>query len=483
MAIPLRVLIVEDSIDDCALMVHELTKGGFDVYHRRVDTREDMLEVLTAEPWDLILSDYYMPNFDAMQALETLRSIGLDLPFILVSGSVGEQMAVDSMRAGMNDYIFKDNLSRLCPAVQRELREAQVRNDRRQTREALYRAYADLERRVDERTEDLRLANARLSREIEERARAEREALRDKARLELAVRAAKGIYWNGPFDPGSAEGKGEDANITPEMKQLLGYVPDELMDHYSEWVSRIHPDDVKSRREAIASYLAGHTSRYVSQYRVRHKDGHYIWLYAIGIVLRDEQGHPDCWVRFLWDITERKQAEEALQSAHDELERRVQERTAALRQANEALEQERQTLQNKNIAMQEILNEIRTGKDALRYQLQDNLEHTVVPYIARLKAISNPDVQALAKSLEHDLRDVVSPFFENLKTRAEGLTLRESEICRHIKNGLSTKEIANILNISPMTIQKHRESIRRKLGIANEEQNLQVYLQQLSTSS
>ncbi|NEP39714.1 MAG: diguanylate cyclase, partial [Okeania sp. SIO2H7] len=141
---PLRVLIVEDSEDDVELLVFELEVGGYDPIYQRVDTAETTLAALEQQQWELVIADYSMPQFNAIDALSLLQEKGLDLPFIIVSGSITEETAIAAMKAGVHDYLTKDNLARLVPAVERELREAQVRSEHRQVLEKLkYQAYYD----------------------------------------------------------------------------------------------------------------------------------------------------------------------------------------------------------------------------------------------------------------------------------------------------------------------------------------------------
>lgn len=122
----LKVLIIEDSLDDCDLLVRDLQKESWDVVYHRVDTREQMLDALKG-PWDLILSDFSMPHFSGLQALEILKSTGKDIPFIMVSGTIGEEAAVDVMRAGASDYVLKTKTSRLMLAIRREVEGARQR--------------------------------------------------------------------------------------------------------------------------------------------------------------------------------------------------------------------------------------------------------------------------------------------------------------------------------------------------------------------
>lgn len=128
----LDLLLVEDSEIDALLLLRMLEKEGFSVTHERVDTSHAMETALDRRPWDIVISDYTMPNFSGLAALETFKKRGIDIPFLLVSGSIGEERAVEAMRAGAHDYILKHSLARLAPAVRRELREAELRKRKRE---------------------------------------------------------------------------------------------------------------------------------------------------------------------------------------------------------------------------------------------------------------------------------------------------------------------------------------------------------------
>jgi len=137
MSSPLRVLIVEDSEDHTLLLLRELKRGGYDPISQRVDTASDMKEALKKQSWDIVIADHNMPQFSAPAALNLLKETGVDQPFIIVSGAIGEDMAVNAMKSGASDYIYKGNLSRLIPAVEREMQEVQVRQERKQAKEDL----------------------------------------------------------------------------------------------------------------------------------------------------------------------------------------------------------------------------------------------------------------------------------------------------------------------------------------------------------
>lgn len=173
----LRVLFVEDSLADAFLLERALTRGGFRVVCDRVDTSEAMARALEEREWDLILADHSMPQFSAPEALQLLQQKKLDLPFIIVSGHIEEETAISAMHSGAHDYIMKDRLARLVPAVKRELSEAEVRRARAKTEEELRRAHEELELRVEKRTADLKTANQKLRDVLEERKRLESELL------------------------------------------------------------------------------------------------------------------------------------------------------------------------------------------------------------------------------------------------------------------------------------------------------------------
>jgi signal transduction histidine kinase/DNA-binding response OmpR family regulator len=136
----LKVLLVEDSPDDAELVALELRRGGYRVRERRVETAADMAAALAVGGWNLVLSDYRLPGFSGLDALAVLKASELDIPFILVSGAVGEEEAVAALKAGAHDYVLKDHLARLCPAVARELRDAGVRAEQARAKEALRRS-------------------------------------------------------------------------------------------------------------------------------------------------------------------------------------------------------------------------------------------------------------------------------------------------------------------------------------------------------
>src|SRR5450631_4195871 len=134
---PLRALVVEDSDRDAALLVRELRRGGYDLSFERVETAAAMHAALDSQSWDVVLSDYSMPRFSAPEALALVRGRNLDLPFIIISGTIGEETAVTSLRAVAHDFLIKGSLARLMPAIERDMCKAASPTEKRKIQEQL----------------------------------------------------------------------------------------------------------------------------------------------------------------------------------------------------------------------------------------------------------------------------------------------------------------------------------------------------------
>ena len=268
---PLRALLVEDSEWDSELLIRILRRAGYDVTSERVETAQAMQEALSRGPWDVVLADYRMPQFSAPEALALLKDTQLDLPFIIVSGGIGETTAVAAMKAGAHDYLMKDNLARLIPVVERELREAANRAVKRRTAEAL--------------------------RESELRYR----LLWETATDAIVLTDAEGII--------------HFAN--PAVEQVFGYKPEELI---GQNFTRLQPEPFRQPHlEAMERYLKksekGLNWRAIEMPALR-QDGIEI---SVEVAFSEMQlGGCRWFVGFIRDITERKRTEKELKENQEQ---------------------------------------------------------------------------------------------------------------------------------------------------------------------
>jgi len=334
MSRPLRVLIVEDSEDDTLLLVRELRRGGYDPTFERVDTPAAMNAALEQHKWDIVIADYVMPHFSGPAALELLKEKGLDLPFIIVSGVIGEETAVAAMTAGAHDYIMKDKLARLIPATERELREAEVRQERKRAEDAL--------------------------KESEERYRTVLEACPDP--VVVYDMEGNGIY------------------INPAFTRVFGWTREEFS---SKKIDYVPGENWPETRAMIEKVLAGESFSRVESRRYT-REGKILDVSISVATYMNRDGIPVGSVHTLGDITDRKLVEERLRKAHDELERRVEERTAKLARTTEQLKLE--------------LTERKRAEEALRLAHRD-----LATKAAALEA-ANEELSQYTSVVSHDLK-------------------------------------------------------------------------------
>ena len=381
---PLRVLILEDSQSDTLLLLRELRRGGFEVDYIRVDNANDLRVALRDRDWDIILSDYSMPSFDAPAALEIVQELGIDLPFIIISGTVGEDAAVAAMKAGASDFFAKGKLARLVPIVERELREASGRIQRREAEARFTTAFEAspigiaISRLADGRVVDVNsrfiamfgysresiigknsadltiwgkpeqreailhdLANKRAisNVEIEVRHVSGRivYALLSAAHVELdnvpcilsmihditerrdaeqALRASEAKFRllaeNSTDMISRHTPDGVYRYVSPACRTLLGYEPEELLDHSA--FDFFHPDDIDAILELrqMSLTIAGPDIGTVV-YRIRHKNGNYIWFETTSHTIRNSITGDVIEIQSASrDITQRHDAEQSL---------------------------------------------------------------------------------------------------------------------------------------------------------------------------
>jgi len=248
---PLRLLLIEDSENDAQLLIHELRRGGYDVVHERVDTASALEAALDRQTWDLAIGDYSMPQFSGMAALRIIQDRGLDVPFISVSGTITEEMAVAAMRAGAKDYVTKGQLKRLVPATDRELGEAKARA-----------------------------------------------ALRDKeaSYATLVEYAPIGIYRSNPV--------GQFLSVNSELVRILGY--DSAADVLALDMGRDVYADVAERQRLIDRDTYTDHQYDDVEATWKRKDGHLLNVQLSVRAMRNAAGQIDYYETFVRDITEQR---------------------------------------------------------------------------------------------------------------------------------------------------------------------------------
>ena len=269
-----RLLLIEDNESDAALLERHLAQAGVQLAITRVCSLPALEQALADHSWDLVLSDYNLPGFDALDALRIVRATKLDLPFIVLSGLVGEEAAVELMQAGAQDYVSKDRMSRLIPAMERELREAEAHREQQR---------------------------------LGERLKAQDE------RFRLALKATGDGVWERNL-------RTRRCSLSDDWKAMLGYAPDDIGRELQDWQDLIHPYDVATVEAALLAHRRGDEGAYRSEHRLRCKDGSWKWILDRGVViLRDSDGSAIREIGTMTDISQAKQTELLLRSRDDVL--------------------------------------------------------------------------------------------------------------------------------------------------------------------
>ncbi len=265
----LRLLLVEDSENDARLILRELKRGGYDVSRERVQTAADMAAALEKTTWDVVLCDYAMPGFSAPDALALIKEKGLDLPFIIVSGAIGEDVAVEAMKAGAHDYIMKDRIARLTPAIEHELVDAEVRAKHRRAEAAL--------RKSEERYRSM-VSNI----------------------------------------PGAVYRCARDDNrtmhvISDEIENISGFpASDFIHNRVRSYAGIIHPDDASMVEQTVMEGIR-EKRPYIIDYRIIDSHGRAHWVYEKGRGVFGTDDEEPRWLDgAIFDITDRKRNEEEL---------------------------------------------------------------------------------------------------------------------------------------------------------------------------
>ncbi len=300
----LRILLLEDSLLDTELIQAYLTNGGIEGELVQVETSTDFQNALKTSFFNLILSDYSLPAFDGIAALDIAQTLCPDVPFIFVSATLGEELAIETLKRGATDYVLKQRLERLVPAVKRALRETQERVERQRTQEELRQLTAELERRVEERTAQLAQANQSLQAEIAERQKTE-ERLRLLESVAVTANDAIMITEAEPIDePGP-----RIIYVNQAFTRMTGYTKEEVLGKTPRILQG--PRSERTQLDKFRSALKQWQPTVVELLNYR-KDGSEFWVEISIVPVANAEGWYTHWVAVERDITDRKRAESAL---------------------------------------------------------------------------------------------------------------------------------------------------------------------------
>ncbi|HVE56138.1 MAG TPA: PAS domain S-box protein [Pyrinomonadaceae bacterium] len=268
----LKVLIVEDSEMDSQLILRQLAKSDYEVQSLRVQRAADLKKALSERDWDIVLSDYVMPGFSGLEALRILKESGKDIPFIIISGTIGEDVAVEAMRVGVNDYLMKDNLTRLSPAIERELENGSKRKAQKQAEESLRQS---------------------------------------KSRLANAMRIAQLGGWDWDI-------QNNQLSWSEEIYRIFALSETQFDGTFEGFLNIVHPDDRQMFHSAVGAALA-QKGPFEFEHRIIRPNGEERMIREIGEAAFDESGNPLCVTGTMQDITERRLSERLQRESEERL--------------------------------------------------------------------------------------------------------------------------------------------------------------------
>ncbi len=393
----IQVLIIEDNEDDTLLEIDELKNAGFKLDYERVETQQSLMEALNRKNWDCIISDYSMPAFSGLDALKVIQNFGKDIPFILISGAMGEETAVEAMKAGAHDYIMKNDLKRLPPAMERELREAEVRRQKNKAEEDI---------------------------------RNERILLRT-----LINNLPDCIYIK------NTDGCRIVSNSTD--LSLLGYKTEEEVLDKTEMI--LHPDNIgRMKYNDDMSILRTGNAVINREEELIDKNGKQHWMLTSKVPIRNEKGEITGIVGLGHDITDRKKSEFALMESERSLKKQIQEYQVLNKEylsLNDELRKSYEQIQRINSELIVARNRAEES-DKLKSSFLANMSHEIR---TPLNAILGFSQYLKGENLEKDKTD---QYVDIIESSGKQLLTIINDILdiSHIEAGqlIMTEEIVNI---------------------------------------
>ena len=404
----------------------DLRTEGFNV-----TTASNGIEALAAlqqseNEYDLVITDLRMPELDGFGVLEAVKQRTPQTSVIILTGYGDMRSAIDALRLGADDFALK-------PCEFDEL---------------TFRIRRCLEKRSFLQT--LAVQKKQLEEEIDQRRAVEEKLRESETRFRLALDAASNGVWDRNFLTG-------EVYYGANWWRTLGYQDGDPASTHIQLADLLHPDDRERVLAQLADCMNGTTETLTVEYRVQKKNGEYLWMLSRGqVVERDTQGRASRMMGTLTDIT-------LMKAFEAELEKKLQERTADLTESNAAL----------NV----LLKKREEDKTILAEQILANTTQLVEPILDRLHETTLTEQQkTLVEILRTNIQELTSPFASHFSSKLVRLTPAELQVANMVKQGKRSKEIAEIMHLSPGTVNIHRKNIRKKLEISHQKANLQVLL-------
>jgi len=426
-----KILIVDDEAIIRLSLAREI---GLEKYE--VDTvagGEEAITMLRQNRYDLVITDLVMPGIDGLGVLEVAKEVSPEMCVIILTGHGNMEAVIKALRMGADDFLTK-------PADINEL---------------LFRIFRCLEKQSLLR--QLSLQNRRLRDEIKRRQRAEKELSRNEERYRLALDASSDGLWEENLET-------KEAYFGERWHRTLGFSDKDAQKPGCSWRDLLHPDDAEKALTLLQEHIEGKKSGYEAEFRMKNKEGSYQWILSRGkVVARDEQQRPLRVLGTHTDITRLKHAEGELKRAQDKLEQKVLDRTTELEEIN--------------IALKVLLKKREEDQTVFEQRVLANVTDLVAPYLVKLeKSRLNDQQRLLLEILKSNISELTSSFIHKFSAKFIKLTPMEIQVADLIRQGKMTKEIAEIMNLAPGTVNIHRKNIRKKLGITHTKANLQSIL-------
>jgi len=425
------ILFVDDEEVIRKSFTRELQLEHFEV--TAVASGGEAISALENGQYDLVVTDLMMPGIDGFGVLKAAKNLAPLTSVIILTGYGDMGSAIDALRLGADDFTLK-------PCEVEEL---------------VFRIRRCLEKR--NLLQMLSLQNQRLEEEIHRRQQVETQLIESEHRFRLALDTSSNGVWDRDLRTG-------EIYFGENWHRTLGYEDTREISDALSFENLLHPDDRGRVPALLEAHVQGETPRYETEFRIRNKAGGWQWILSRGqAVERDAQGKALRIIGTHTDITRLKEVEAELHCATVELEKRVQERTAELSETN--------------IALTVLLKKREEDRATLAEQVFANSTKLVEPFLDRLSESGlNEQQRALVDILRANIVELTSPFATGFSSKLIRLTPTEIQIANLVKLGKRTKEIADIMHLSPGTISIHRKNIRKKLNLTHQKTNLQTIL-------